>query len=94
MAVVRKQLAYMDDGALIVAFDYDDVDLRIISIHVENNSARTYVVSATAVGTGRNYTLEIAPGTIDQSIPAGAANRLGLSVTPSGKLDGVEWSIS
>lgn len=93
MTPVTRNLVYQDGGALVVNLDYDDTTLRILSIHVENNSAQDYIVSATATATGRNYTLTIPPGIIDQPVPQNTVDRLQLSVTPSGKLDGVQWSI-
>jgi hypothetical protein len=93
-AVLTHILANIDDGNLIVAFTYDNVTLRIASVHVENNRTATYFVSAKAKATGKVYNLSIAPGIIDQSIPQTVANRLQLSVRPSGRLDGAEWSVS
>lgn len=93
MATVTHNLLVSDGGLFTVDFDYDDVTMRIISIAVVNNTDRTITVTATSTSNGRNYTLPFVPGSNEVfNIPAGAANRLDLSVTPSGKLDGVEWS--
>lgn len=95
MALVTKDLAYVDGGAFVLQFDYDDVDLRIRTIRGINTGARPYTVTARSTSTGRQYTAEITAGaTVEQGVPTGAARRLQLSVTPSGKLDGVEWSIT
>lgn len=95
MAIVNKPLATMDGGLLTVSFDYDDAAFTLEAIHVVNDNTRSYTIKAWSTATSRTYTINVAPNTrIDQSIPPGAANRLHLSVTPSGKLDGVGWSIS
>lgn len=93
MATVNKPL-YVGDG-LTVSFDYDDVTFRILTVHVVNEAARSFVVNAFAAANNKNYQFTINAGVeLHQAVPQNAANRLGLSVTPSGKLDGVEWSIS
>lgn len=95
MALVTKDLAVVDDGAFILQFDYDDADLRIRTIRGINTGARGYDVTARSTSTGRQYTATVPAGqTAEQNVPTGAARRLQLSVTPSGKLDGVEWSIT
>ena len=95
MAIQNKPLAAMNGGLFTVSFDYDDVALTLQTIHVINNDTRAYTVAAWSTATGKRYESIIAAGaTLDQPIPPGAANRLQLSVTPSGKLDGVGWSIS
>lgn len=93
-APIGKTLYWAEDGAFTVSFEYDDVTLRILTIRVMNNTQRNFVVSATATNTGRNYTLIIEPGVIDQPVPQTVVNRLQLSVVGGGKLDGVDWSIS
>lgn len=93
MALVTRNLLYQDAGLLTVDYTYDDVSLIISSVQVVNNSAASYYVSAKATATGKVYLFTIPPGTIKQSIPQTVANRLQLSVRPSGRLDGVEWSI-
>lgn len=93
MATVNKLIGGMD-GLLTITIDYDDVSLRVLTFHIVNNAARSYTISATSTVNGRNYLFNIpANSTINQNVPPGASNRLQLSVTPSGKLDGVEWSI-
>lgn len=94
MALVTRNLLYQDSGLLTVDYTYDDVSLIISSVKVVNNSAASYYVSAKATATGKLYSLTIPPGTIEQPIPQTLTNRLQLSVRPSGRLDGVEWSIT
>lgn len=93
MATITRNLLYQDGGALTVDYSYDDVTLRILSVKVVNLSAASYYVNARATATGKQYSFVIPPGTIEQAIPQTVANRLQLSVRPSGRLDGVEWSI-
>jgi hypothetical protein len=94
MTAISKDLVYMDEGAFLASFTYDDLTLQMLAVHVENNSERDYVVSATATATGRDYVLTIPPGVIDQPIPQDTVNKLQLSVRANGRLDGVEWSVS
>ena len=93
-ATIGKTLYWAEDGAFTVSFEYDDQTLRILTIRVVNNTQRNFVVSATATNTGRNYTLVIQPGVIDQPVPQQVVNRLQLSITGGGKLDGVDWRIA
>lgn len=90
---LMKNLIYKDNGQLIVDYEYDEVNLTITRVVVYNNSGGQYSVKARATATGRQYSLTIPVGTIDQSIPQDTFNRLGLTVRPDGKLDGVEWEI-
>lgn len=92
MATINKLIGGMD--GMTVSIDYDDVSMRVLAFHVVNSANRSFTISATSTVNGRNYLFTIAPNsTIDQDVPPGASNRLQLSVTPSGKLDGIDWSI-
>jgi hypothetical protein len=94
MATVTKQLAYVDGGAFILQFDYDDGTLRIQAFRGINTGTRSYSVTATSTSTGDSLTRVCPAGqTTTQNINPGAQNRYQLSVTTGGKLDGVEWSI-
>lgn len=93
MALITRNLLYQDGGALTVDYTYDDVSLIISSVKVVNSAAASYYVSAKATATQKIYQFIIPPGTIEQNVPQTVANRLQLSVRPSGRLDGVEWSI-
>ena len=88
-----REIVRVDNGALIVGFDYDDIDLNILRVMVNNSSAGNYYIKATATATGREYRFTIPPGVIEQDVPQTIANRLHLTVTASGKLDGVEWEV-
>lgn len=92
MALVNHIL-FISNG-LVITYDYDDVSLQIDAINIDNKSGRAWQVSATSTSTGKNYTFDITEGLVNSfNVPPGAANRLSLSITPSGKLDGMEWSI-
>lgn len=93
MATVNQRIGGMD-GLMTVSIDYDDTNLRVLAFHIVNNAARSYIISATSTVNGKNYLFNIpANSTRDQNVQSGPANRLQLSVTTGGKLDGVEWSI-
>lgn len=93
MATITRNLLYSEGGNLIVNYDYDDVDLDLLSVEVINLTESTYEIKATSTDNGKSYTIDGVPGTTVQVIPPGQENRMHLTVTPSGKLDGVEWSI-
>lgn len=88
-------LAINDDaGSISVTYDYDDVSLLMLTLHVINTDARAWTVSATADATAKNYTSTIQPGTnLNFTIPAGVSNRLPFTLNSNGKLIGVTWSV-
>lgn len=93
-AIVSRNLLTSGDG-MVIDVDYDDTALLIDTIHVHNNSVQTYTVIAKAAANGKTYTLPFAAGVgVDQSISRGAQNRLGITITPNGRFDGVDWSIN
>jgi len=79
-----------------ISFSYDNVNLRILSFTALNPTSKTIAFSATSTSNNKNYSGTIPPNTasVTISMTAGAQNRLDISVTPSGKLDGVEYSIN
>lgn len=94
MAILTRNLLYAESGSLIVNYDYDDVDLDLLSIEVINLTNHSYTITATSTSaSNKKYTIDGVPGTTVQVVPPGQENRMHLTVTPSGKLDGVEWSI-
>lgn len=93
MALVNHGLFNSGDG-LDINYDYDDITFQILTIHVNNNSGRSWQVAAMDTATQKTYTATIPKNAnVDQPIPQTLANRLKLTITPSGKLDGVEWQI-
>jgi len=94
MAIVNHGLYNSGDG-LDINYDYDDVTLQIQTIHIDNASGRSWQVQATDTASQKTYNATIPKNAnIDQPIAQTLANRLKLTITPSGKLDGVEWQIS
>ena len=80
-----------------IAFDYDDALLRILSFTITNPTSKGIMFQARSIATGRIYSGNIEASTGEQVIPinnANAQNRLQASLTPSGKLDGIEYSIN
>ena len=95
MAIITRQIASVDDGALVLSYGYDDQDLKIDNITAANTGARAYTVTATSTTNGATYSTTVQAGeTIDQVIPQSEAAALQLSIAPNGKLAGVDWSIS
>lgn len=79
-----------------IQMSYDDVSMRIISFTAHNPTSKTISFSATSNGNGKNYGGTVQPDTAELTIAmtAGTQNRLDITVTPSGKLDGVEYRIN
>jgi hypothetical protein len=98
MALITKELARLSDAQeppqyATLWFTYDDVDLRMRSIRVQNDTNHSvYGEAKRSSGTGPTYSRTWQPGADETiSIGTGVNQRLQLTVTPSGKLDGVEW---
>lgn len=84
------------NSKLSIRLDYDDAlnPPLLTTIHVVNNDIIPRVVNATSTFNGKHYSFIVPVGAvIDQNIPANLQNRLELEITPSGKLNGVEWDI-
>ncbi len=80
-----------------ISFNYDDALLRILSFTITNPTTKTLNISATSTSNGKNYSLSVSPNTNSAVITINnqnAQNRLNVTVTPSGKIDGVEYSIT
>lgn len=79
-----------------ISFAWDDVSMSVISFTALNPTSKTISFSATSTSNGKNYHGTVLPNTAETTISMtpGAQNRLDLVVTPSGKLDGVEYSIN
>jgi hypothetical protein len=80
------------DGSLAtLAYVYDDVSLLVTSVVITNGTTRSVFASATGTANGRVYSATV-PAHTTQTVPVGSnqAQRLQLTTTPSGKLDGVE----
>lgn len=79
-----------------IQMNWDDVNFTILSFVIHNPTSKSISVSATSTSNGKNYSGTVQPNTptTTLSINSGAQNRLDISVTPSGKLDGVEYRIN
>lgn len=75
-----------------VGYTYDDTDMMIRTVFCHNPTTRPVNISVTGKSNSRNYTRSVPANTdvVSINISTNAANRLQLSITPSGKLDGVE----
>ena len=97
MATVTKNLGVLTDAAgnqATLDIAYDDASLRVQSYTVVNGTVHTARVTARrSNGTGSTYTQDTPPGqTATIAVEQGPARRLQLTVTSSGKLDGVEYN--
>lgn len=75
---------------------WDDVLLRITNLTVHNPTSKTVTYSATSTSTQRNYSGSIPPNTALVSFDinnANAQNRLNITITENGRLDGVEYNL-
>ena len=100
MAIVTHSLANGTDadGAMwLVEYMYESITRELLTIRCNNaQSAIARDVTATSTADRADtFTFNFAAGQ-DQTrnVPPGQINKMHLTVTPSGKLDGVEWSIA
>jgi hypothetical protein len=100
MAIITKGLANGTDadGAIwSVSYDYDNVTLELLSVRCDNSqsSVPRDVMAASTSDPADSFTFNVAAGqNVVRNVPPGQVGKLNLVVTPSGKLDGVEWHIS
>lgn len=96
MAIVTRLVASGIDptngSVWSVEYDYDDTDLRVRKVRCTNPTTKPVNISVTGKVNSRTYTRSVPANTalVELNISTTAANRLQLTVTPSGKLDGVE----
>lgn len=83
-----------DGTTCMFEYDYDDVSFLVIAVRCINNTTQSaYGWVARSTNYNVNYSSTFPPLTNTEfSVSQGAANRLQLTVTPSGKLDGIEVS--
>lgn len=89
-----------DSGGIRIVYDYDDANLRVLAVRVDNQSAQTCYVEAVqtiSIGqapTGRKYSALFLPGSLTEiPIPTGPNARLQLQVDARGRLDGISLTI-
>lgn len=97
MAIKTKRLAEFADNKgnqCAFEYDYDDVLLRVTQFRCINNTGNDAFGSvARSSNLNVKYEATFAPQSrFDVAVSNGAAQRLQLTVHPSGKLDGIEVS--
>lgn len=84
------------DTRATISFTWDDVSLRILAFIFTNPTSKVLTFSATSTSNGKNYSGAIPANTAESIITINnqnAQNRLNVTVTPNGRLDGVEYNI-
>ena len=94
MAIQTRIVGSVSDavGEAIFSYAYDDVGLFLTSATLENNSGHTANLTLTRTSDGRIYgPFTVAAGeTVTQNIPTNGQNSFGLTLLPSGRLDGCD----
>lgn len=94
MTLIDHRMYSAENGGFTLSYTYDDTTMTIQQIDAINNTDKTFVMSATRQDNGQNYQFTSDPHTeIHQVMPQGAQTKLGLSLTPEGKLLGVDWGM-
>lgn len=95
MAIVTRVMAGDGDpvrGYVRFEVDYDDVNLRLTALRCINNSTEACWGKVLKNSNGRTYERTFAANTTTTlTIPTGAAGRLTITITPNGKIDGVDY---
>ena len=74
--------------------DYDDAKLILVALRCINNSASAAWGQAVATANGRTYGMRFPPQqTTEVAIPNHPQQKLDITVTANGRLDGVEYSL-
>jgi hypothetical protein len=90
MATLTRILA--GDRDVIFEIDFDDANLWLTSLRCINNSPNPVWGQATQLSNGRAYERTFpANSTTEQAIPTAPNGRMSITITPAGKLDGVEY---
>lgn len=95
MAIITKSVGGDGDpvrGYMHFEIDYDDVLLRLTALRCVNESTEATFGRVINLETGREYS-QIFPAsqTTEISIPGNAAQRLNITITPNGKIDGCDY---
>jgi YD repeat-containing protein len=84
-----------DNSQATLDYDYDDASLQVTGVRIANGTNLSTFVRVIGTANNRTYQKTTAPHTTETvTIGSNQAARLQLTVTPSGKLDGVqvaEW---
>lgn len=96
MATVTRQIGGDGDPARGYVFweiDFDDAKLLLTAVRCRNESSEATYGSVTQISNGRTYGMRFPPNsTTNIAIPTGQAQKIDISIMPSGKLDGVHYS--
>ena len=96
MAILTKNLAVLTDEGqtALVDLDYDNVALTLVAVHVTNPTARAIFVSGVVAKNGRSFSQTFAAGqTTTLNLPQNPANKLDITITPNGRINGVEYNV-
>lgn len=101
MAILTKTLWTASDptnpqNVADLQISYDDVLLRITRVAAHNPTSKTMTYSVTSLSNGRNYNGSVPPNTAEAAFNINnnnAQNRLNITITANGRLDGVEYSL-
>ena len=95
MATITRKVGGDGDaqrGYVEFQIDYDDRKNYLTALRCINSSTEAAWGQATLVADGRSYDMRFPAGqTTYIAIPTGAAQRLGITVDPRGRIDGVEY---
>lgn len=100
MAIQTRTL--YDTPGVHIEYDYDDAALRLTQVRVVNRTDTAggdilphsiYVEARRASGGGQTYSATYAPGSHTINVGTGGNNRLGITILPNGRVDGVTWRV-
>lgn len=78
----------------LVYYDYDDATMYLRAARCVNAGPIDVTIQITQTVNARAYSRVCAAGqTTEQKIGTNAAQRMALTVTPNGRLDGIDWEI-
>jgi len=88
MATVTHRIGAFNNEQVVYQYDYNDGTLFVTAFRCINGSDLPAWGSATDLARNRTYEQTFpANATTEQSIPTGAAQRLDLVISPSGRFD-------
>lgn len=91
---VTHRVGGFNNETVVFEYDYDDSTLFVTAVRCLNQTDQPAYASATDLTRNRTYEREWpAQATTEQAIPTGAAQRLVLTVSPSGRFDNLSVSM-
>lgn len=95
MAIITRKIGGDGDpvrGYVSFEIDYDDSKLWLRAVRCINNSTENAWGRAVCLTNARSGDLVFQPAqTMQISIPGNAANGMGVTILPNGKIDGVDY---